>query len=117
HPEDGVDLAASLMAWENLRSVPVEDQTGHLQGMLSYRSVLRSISQGRGGASVPVCEIMDPAPPTIRPGATTLEALQTMRENDVTALAVVNGEGRLVGIVTDHDFLLLAAALLEERRA
>src|SRR6185436_9945496 len=23
HPEDGVDLAASLMAWENLRSVPV----------------------------------------------------------------------------------------------
>ncbi len=115
HPEDLVDLAASLMDWEHLRSVPVEDQTGHLLGMLSYRSVLRLISRGRADVGVPVREIMDQDPPTIRPEATTVEALQAMRAHDAAALAVVNGEGRLVGIVTEHDFLHLAAALLEER--
>lgn len=115
HPEDGVDLAASLMDWEHLCSVPVEDQAGHLLGMLSYRSVLRLISHGKEKAGVPVREIMDQAPPTILPEATTLEALEAMRAHDVAALAVVNREGRLVGIVTDHDLLLLAAALLEER--
>jgi len=115
HPEDGVDLAASLMDWEDVRSVPVEDQTGHLQGMVSYRSVLRLLSRGGAKVGVPVREIMDHDPPTIRPEATTLEALQLMRAHDVSALAVVNRDGRLVGIATDHDFLLLAAALLEER--
>jgi CBS domain-containing protein len=106
HPEDLVDLGASLMDWERLCSVPVEDQTGHLLGMLSYRSVLRLLSRGRAKVGVPVREIMDHDPPTIRPEATTLEALQTMRAHDVSALAVVNREGRLIGIVTDHDFLL-----------
>jgi CBS domain-containing protein len=115
HPEDLVNLGASLMDWEHLCSVPVEDQAGHLLGMLSYRSVLRLISRGGAKVGVPVREIMDHDPPTIRPEATTLEALQAMRAHDVSALAVVNREGRLVGIVTNHDFLLLAAALLEER--
>jgi CBS domain-containing protein len=35
--------------------------------------------------------------------------------HDVAALPVVNAEGRLVGIVTDHDLLRLAAGPLEGR--
>ena len=115
HPEDAVDLAASLMVWEHLCSVPVEDPTGRLLGMLSYRAVLRQISGIGAEEGVPVREIMDHDPPAIGPGATTIEAIRVMRAHDASELAVVDREGRLVGIVTDHDLLVLAAALLEER--
>jgi CBS domain-containing protein len=115
HPEDPADLAACLMDWEHLHCVPVEDQSGHVLGMLSYRSVLQLISRDRAELGVPVREIMDPDPPTIRPEATTLEALRAMRAHDVATLAVVNRKERLVGVVTEHDLLQLAAALLDER--
>ena len=48
HPEDLVDLAASLMEWEHLRYVPVEDREGRLVGLLSHRQLLRLTT--RGGA-------------------------------------------------------------------
>ena len=113
HPEDLVDLAASLMDWEHLRYVPVEDQEGHLKGLLSWRAVTRMISRGEGGEGVPVRELMQPNPVTIRPEASTLEAIQTMRKHEIGCLPVVNAEERLVGIVTEHDFMELSAALLE----
>jgi CBS domain-containing protein len=113
HPEDLIDLAASLMDWEHLRYVPVEDKDGHLIGLVSWRAVMRMISRGDADRGVPVRELMQANPITIRPEASTLEAIQTMRKNEISCLPVVNAEGRLVGIVTEHDFMELSAALLE----
>jgi CBS domain-containing protein len=113
HPEDLVDLAANLMDWEHLRYVPVEDQNGHLLGLLSSRAIIRMLARGTPDGGVPVREIMDKDPITIRPEATALEAIQAMRQHEVACLPVVNVEGRLVGIVTEHDFMELSAALLE----
>jgi len=113
HPEDLVDLAASLMDWKHLRYVPVEDKDGHLIGLISWRSVMKVISRGDAGRGVPVRELMQPNPISIRPEATTLEAIQVMRKHEISCLPVVNAQGRLVGIVTEHDFMELSAALLE----
>ena len=116
HPEDLVDLAASLMDWEHLRHVPVEDDEGVLLGILSHRRVLRMVGRGmrEGGATVAVREVMKPDPLTVTPATSTLDAIAMMREHRVSALPVVS-EGRLVGIVTEHDFLEAAGRLLEER--
>ncbi|MDP6763942.1 MAG: CBS domain-containing protein [Planctomycetota bacterium] len=116
HPEDLVDLAASLMDWRHLRHVPVEDDEGVLLGILSHRRVLRLVGRGmrEGGATVAVREVMQPDPVTVTPETPTLAAIGLMRERQVSALPVVS-EGRLVGIVTEHDFLAAAAGLLEER--
>ncbi|MAF65720.1 MAG: hypothetical protein CMJ84_08690 [Planctomycetes bacterium] len=116
HPEDLVDLAASLMDWEHLRHVPVEDDEGVLVGILSHRRVLRLVGRGmrEGGATIAVREVMQPDPLTVAPETKTLEAISMMRKERVSALPVVSA-GRLVGIVTEHDFLAAAAALLEER--
>jgi CBS domain-containing protein len=113
HPEDLVNLAASLMDWEHLRYVPVEDQNGHLLGLLSFRSILRLMSRGQTHTSVPVRDIMKKDPITIRPEASIFDAMKLMRERDIGCLPVVNAEGRLVGIITEHDFMDLSAALLE----
>lgn len=114
HPEDLVDLAASVMEWEHIRHVPVEDSEGRLVGLVSHRALLRMV--GRGGNSDPVAvrEIMTPDPVTITPKASTLGAIETMRRHKVSCLPVVR-DGILVGIVTEADFIDVAAELLEEK--
>ncbi|MCG8408333.1 MAG: glutamate-cysteine ligase family protein [Phycisphaerales bacterium] len=114
--DEVIDLVANLMDWERIRHVPVEDNQHRLVGLVSYRTLLRFMARSlpRGiSRAVPVSEIMRPDPITVTPETTTVDAIRIMRENGVACLPVVK-EGVLVGIVTEHDFLNIAAALLEK---
>jgi CBS domain-containing protein len=113
-PDDVVDLAASLMEWQHIRYVPVEDEGGRLVGLLSHRSLLRPLVRGLRGDStiVAVRDVMRTDLVTVAPETTTLDAIDRMRRNKVGCLPVVK-DGRLVGIVTEHDFIELSAVLLE----
>ncbi len=110
-----VDLAASLMEWEHIRQVPVEDDQGHLVGLLSQRDLLRLVAPGarKEGRSVAVREVMKPNPVTVTPETTTLAAIEMMRKYRVGCLPVVE-DGKLVGILTEYDFIAIATKLLEE---
>jgi len=114
HPEDIVDLAASLMEWEHVRHVPVEDVEGRLVGLVSHRVLLRMLARGARGEVKPVAvrEIMRADAVTVTPQTTTVEAIDLMRKHQVGCLPVVQ-EGKLVGIVTEHDFVKVAAGLLD----
>ena len=50
---------------------------------------------------------------TADPAMSTLEAIQLMREHKVSCLPVVDKRNRLVGIVTERDFMSIAGQLLE----
>ena len=116
HPEDVIDLAASMMDWEHVHRVPVEDQEGRLVGLLAQRTMLRLLAQGRlatGKEPVAVKDVMKTELVTIGPEATTLDAINKMRTHRVGCLPVVE-DGRLVGMLTEHDFMGAAARLLEE---
>jgi CBS domain-containing protein len=113
HPEDLIDLAASVMDWEHLRHVPVEDHEGHLVGLVTHRMLLRQISQGQAGRPVAVREIMNTTPVTVAPDMTTLEALRLMRSQRLGCLPVVQ-DGKLVGLVTESDILDVSSRLLDE---
>jgi CBS domain-containing protein len=114
HPEDIIDLAASLMEWEHLRYVPVEDHEGHLVGLVTHRALLRMLAKGDGPEEAPVAvrEIMKGDPITTTPETPTVDAIETMRAHQVGCLPVVS-KGKLVGIVTEHDFIKLATGLLD----
>lgn len=117
HPEDVVDLAASLMDWRHIRHVPVEDGDGRLVGLVSHRSLLRLLGQGLRSSDqdpVAVREIMKTDVVTVRPDTPTLEAIEVMRKHKVGSLPVVEGEGRLVGIITEKDLLRVASMLFEK---
>ncbi len=118
HEDDSVELAAHLMEWHRVRHVPVEDRDHRLVGLVSYRSVLRLLSehgpQGRAAATIPVGEVMRRDPVVIGPDTTTMRAIGIMREHRVGCLPVVQGK-TLVGIVTEHDFTEIAGQLLEEK--
>ena len=119
HGDDPVDLVASLMHWQTIRHVPVEDSRHHLVGLVSYRTLIRLIAAGKLAGEEPpaaVSDVMTRDPVTIEPGASTLEAISTMRRRRIGCLPVVS-DGELVGIVTERDFMNIAGRLLEAKLA
>ena len=113
-PDDIVDFAASLMEWRYVRHVPVEDDAGRLLGLISHRQLLRLIARGLDKETGPVMvrDIMRPDPKSIGPETTTVEAIRLMRENKLSCLPVTEN-GKLVGLVTEYDLIVVASRLLE----
>jgi CBS domain-containing protein len=112
-----IDMVASVMEWQHVRHVPVEDNDHRLVGLVTRRSIMKSLLENRSDdTSVPVSDIMLTADDivTVSPTTTTLEAIKLMRQESISSLPVVE-DGKLVGIVTERDFMNIARDLLEER--
>jgi CBS domain-containing protein/gamma-glutamylcysteine synthetase len=114
HADDPIEMVANLMIWERIRHVPVEDEEHRLLGVVTHRAVMRFIMGGGSPRRTAVAEIMKRDVYTVTPETPTIEALRTMRRLKVGCLPVIHEE-RLVGIVTEEDFMDLAAKLLEEQ--
>jgi CBS domain-containing protein len=112
-----VELAAFLMDRKQIRHVPVEDHRHRLVGFISYRQILRIMAESPGKGipqGMAVREVMDPDPVSVTPDTPTVEAIELMRELDVSSLPVLK-EGRLVGLVSERDFMPIAYELLKEK--
>ena len=117
HQDELVEMVAYLMDFRQIRHVLIEDSDHRLVGVVSYRSILRLMAEGRTLAeaeNMPVSEVMVREPVTIAPETATLEAIRLMRTNKVSALPVIK-DGQLVGLVSETDFMPMAYHLLEER--
>jgi len=111
-----VDLVACLMDWEHIRHVPVEDNDHRLVGLVTHRMLLRLMARGRGhsdGRPIPVSEVMHPEPITAAPDTPTLDAIRVMKKHKIGCLPIVENR-RLIGIVTERDFMNVAGTLLED---
>ena len=51
HEDEVIDLIANVMAWRNIRHVPVEDDDEHLVGLVSYRTLLEFITKQQSEAT------------------------------------------------------------------
>ncbi len=113
-PDDIVDFAATLMDWRHVRHVPVEGDDGELVGLVSHRALLRLVATGRIGGEhkVTVKEIMNKNPVTVKSDATTVDCIRLMREAKVACLPVVD-DGKLLGLITEHDLIVVSSHLLE----
>jgi len=113
--DDILELVGELMDWRRIRFVPVEDQHGNLQGVITSRlltrSLLKTIRDPNEKALV-VSDIMIKNPLVIDPDASIMDAMKVMRENKIGCLAVVKGK-KLVGVITETDFLDITSRLLE----
>ena len=117
HADDPVELAANLMEWHRIRHVPVEDHEHRLIGLVTSRAILRLLSNGsleREGEPISVAEVMKKDPITVAPSLSTTRAIELMRRYGIGCLPVTH-EDRLVGIVTENDFMEIAGQLLEEK--
>ena len=116
HKDDVIDLVTNLMDWKHLRHIPVEDDDRHLVGLVTYRDLIRHLKRigGLGAAEVDaasVSSIMKTDLVTVGSDTSTVDAFETMIRESVSCLPVIDG-GRLVGIVTDYDFMKIAEPMI-----
>ncbi|MCP9234436.1 CBS domain-containing protein [Lewinella sp. JB7] len=114
---DLLELVGDLMDWRKLRYLPVEDEDGHLCGLITTRKLLRYyIHKGRmeneANDYQTVGDLMIKNPTTVSPQTTIKEAMQIMRGSKLGCLPVVK-DNELVGIITEMDFLRVAGRLIE----
>jgi CBS domain-containing membrane protein len=118
---DSLDLARHLMKVGRIRHLPVIDGDEHLIGLVTHRKLLAAwISHGDPAherpreiaREIPVDMLMEKDVLTIGPDAPAAEAAYVIELRKVGCLPVVDG-GKLVGIVTEADFVHFARKLLE----
>jgi CBS domain-containing protein len=114
-PDDVIDLATSVMEWRHVRHVPVESPAGELVGLLSARHLIRLRERANGGVQgpLPVSAVMERDLVAVPSTMTLADAMQRMLSSETGCLLVVDDQ-RLLGIVTEHDMVRAATALLSE---
>jgi CBS domain-containing protein len=111
-----------LMEAKNIRHVAVVD-SGRLLGLLSHRDVLRSQEGSLSGSLsseqthmnrwIEARWVMTKEVRTVYPDTPALEAALTLRSHGYGCLPVVE-QGKLVGMLTDSDFLEYAIQQLSD---
>ena len=89
-----------------IRHLPVVDDRGRLVGIVSDRDLM---SHPRGHR---VADIMTRELVTTRPDAPAADAATTMLDHKISSVLVVNDEQKLVGVITQTDYLELARRAL-----
>jgi len=119
--EKNSTLLEALLAldYRGVRHAVVVDSNFKPEGMLTLKHIMKAIADGVSEGSVveklqltSIREVMETKPPTIRlEELNPLRVIDMIRSSRAGAVAVVNGEGRIVGIVSEkHIAGLLATA-------
>jgi CBS domain-containing protein len=113
--EDIPELVADILNWRKIKHIPVEDNKGRLKGLINYRRLLNYYSKHcheQNRKKTIVQDLMITNPVTIHPEATVKDALMLMKEKKVDCLPVTKND-RLVGIITEGNFLSITNSLLK----
>lgn len=101
-PGDSIQKVAKMMADGDYGVVPVVEND-RLEGIVTDRDIaVRAVAAGKS-ADAPVSEIMSGSLKTVREDDDVDEVYDTMAAAQVRRLPVVDGEGRLCGIVAMAD--------------
>jgi CBS domain-containing membrane protein len=113
-PGDTLEKLYELMDERHVRHVPIVDREGDLVGLVTHRDLSRSVLGPQEGLPLSVQEeilrrrrvreIMATEVDTIEPDKPLEEAAETLLDNKIGCLPVVEGE-HLVGILTEADFV------------
>jgi len=106
YPDTSVEKAAKLMIEKGLNHLPVIDKEKKIIGIVTSWDVAKAVASGKIGK---VEEIMTKKVITTTPDEAIELAAKKMEMHDISALPVVNKDGRVVGIVTSEDLSKLLA--------
>lgn len=115
-----IDDARSLMDSKRIRHIPIVSSSGKLEGLVTQRDVLfaqnSSLEKSIGALNSPMQQPLSRLPHrallTVAPSASLKTAALFMQKRKIGCLLVVEKE-KLVGIITDADFVAIAINLLE----
>ncbi|MBP1912754.1 CBS domain-containing protein [Thermococcus stetteri] len=126
-PDDTVAKALATMRDHAISRIPVVDEEGKLEGLVTLHDLIIRFIKPRFKAqygevagekippfSMPLRDVMIRGVITVLPDATVREAVATMRDNDIDGLVVVNEDNKVVGILTVKDLLLPISKMTEK---
>lgn len=103
--DDAIDLVVNVMNWQNIRHVPVENESNELVGIINAHSIIQYLATKKESDAHAAKDIMLTNFPTISATASAKQAVTLMADNRVDALPVVDEANRLLGIVTESDII------------
>jgi len=123
-PDDTLATARQLLAEHHIRHIPIVSAEGALLGVVSQRDVLAagdtSVINRKGEGTrenyVALSAIMSTPVQTADESASLRGAALHLLKNKVGCLPVLR-KGKLVGIITDSDFVAIAVNLMEQLEA
>jgi IMP dehydrogenase len=100
-PNDTLAEVDAMCARFRISGLPVVDETGELVGIITNRDMRFEVDQDRK-----VADVMTRAPLiTAQEGVTAEAALGLLRRHKIEKLPIVDGGGRLRGLITVKDFV------------
>ena len=111
-PDAPVEDAVQTLLRTSQNEFPVIDHAGTLAGVLGRSDLIRALKQH--GPDARVAEAMASDVPTVSYRSPLEEAFRLLQERSAPAVAVVDGAGRLVGLVTPEtvgEMLVLREAM------
>jgi len=106
---DDLALADSILRLGGIRHLPVVRE-GRLSGLLTQRDLLRAGATGSAARAVLARDVMVSRLTTVTPDSSLAEAAQIMLRHKFGC----DGDGTLVGMVTESDFVRFAAGVLQD---
>lgn len=121
--------ALHLMNSHRFRNVPVMDEKDAVVGNLTHFSLMRladtlvrnEMAREESEPSVQhslslvnLSGLMSDEPITVTADATVAESIETMRNEDIGSLMVVDDDGRIVGVFSERDVLTKVACRIEK---
>jgi arabinose-5-phosphate isomerase len=105
--EPGTTLSAGLleMSRKGLGMTTIVDATRRVIGVFTDGDLRRVLDRQADVHTTTMSEVMTAAPKVARPKMLAAEAVHLMEEHRITALPVVDDDGRLVGALNVHDLL------------
>lgn len=119
---DVIDTARKLMAANNIRHIPIVSEAGVLLGLVTQRDLLAaSISElvdvheaaREAFETTTLAQIMTTELSVVSEKMNLREAALRLQSHKYGCLPVVS-KGKLIGIITDSDFVAVAINLLEQ---
>jgi CBS domain-containing membrane protein len=123
---DTLLTARSVMALAKIRHIPIVDSENSFVGLLTHRDILAAAvsrlaeidqhEQDELDSGIPIREIMRTGARTVPPDMNLRDAAKILLDNKYGCLPVLD-EGKLVGIITEADFLALTISLMDTLEA
>ena len=105
HAEDTGDKLAGAITEGGFGSVPILTGDGKLLGIVTEFDLLKAIKEGKELWKVTAGEIMTKGAISVTQDTLAMEIIQLLQSKHLIRVAVVDAEGKLVGVVSRRDIL------------
>jgi CBS domain-containing protein len=109
---DDLALAEQMFRLGGIRHLPVV-RAGQLVGLVTHRDLLRAAVSHQAARTL-ASEVMTTNPTAVQPSTSLVHAARVMLKHKFGCLPVCDPDGKLVGIITEADFVRFAADMVQD---